>query len=202
MDTKFEKFIDMDSHEQTRVLITRDNQSFEIEVDIFIADLISKLNSKGFFTKYSCSSHEEEAFATFYISFASLDAEPLKQLNDMIKRVPDIYSEVNYEISADVSHGSSFIILVDPSQDDIMDARKIVSRVSKCDDVSKFESNHIVVRTILTKELIELPSYEDDDGFELNKYVSSHCDKNKEIVLNTIKQWIDILDDYEDIISE
>ena len=91
---------DVDSRRQVLVTVKYDNgveKSFEC--DYLIAPLIRKLNENRLYTRYCCSSHEDERFLDMYIYFSRFDYEGNEELDDKLN-----YLMVNSKKYFDFEH--------------------------------------------------------------------------------------------------
>ena len=115
---------------QSDIIITQNDEQMMISVDCCIADLIVKLNKKGFYTEYCCSGHEEDAFMTMYIKFNPMDSKHESLIRTFINNYVDaLYVEDDYEIgttSADISN--NYVQLTDPTPEEMQMALKLVFR--------------------------------------------------------------------------
>lgn len=91
---------DVDSHRQALVTVKYDNgveKSFEC--DYLIAPLIRNLNENRLYTRFCCSSHEDEQFIEMYIYFSKFDYEGNEELDDKLN-----YLMVNSKQYFDFEH--------------------------------------------------------------------------------------------------
>ena len=120
-----------DSHEQEKVFIQVSETEIEkIEVDHLIAPLIDKLNKAKFWTEFSCSGHEEDAFGTMYIMFNACDHETNEKIRELIDKCADYFTyEDCYRFIPNTNHGRHYIQLDEPTLKEMKLATEICFRV-------------------------------------------------------------------------
>lgn len=166
------KFDELDTFDSTEKMIVNFKHQRNVELDILMVDLIQKLNDRGFKTEYCCSGHESDAFMNFYIKFGKLNKNKTKDLINIIDRISALFYEVDYKIRTEnvdnqalisystdngeyVNFPSSFILLIDPTDEDIKNARRIVNKNGMIPDSLIYETSHIIVRPKIRKEIFD-----------------------------------------------
>ena len=148
---------------QRDIIITQNDEQMMISVDCCIADLIVKLNKKGFYTEYCCSGHEEDAFMTMYIKFNPMDSKHESLIRTFINNYVDaLYVEDDYEIgttSADIS--SNYVQLTDPTPEEMQMALKLVfrDRINDEELVKQDTRHNITIRAKCSRDYIMSKSY-------------------------------------------
>jgi hypothetical protein len=179
---------------QRDIIITQNDEQMTISVDCCIADLIIKLNKKGFYTEYCCSGHEEDAFLSMYIKFYPMDSIHESILRIFVTNyVDELYVEDNYEIgttSADIS--SNYVQLTDPTPEEMQMALKLVFRDRINDEkLIKQDTNHnITIRARCSKDYIYSQYPEPENWHELAVI-------NKAKVMQGIKELEFLIDNLE-----
>ena len=113
---------------QVQLPIKRGDETIIINVDPIIAPLIQILNEKGFYTEYSCSGHEEDAYLGFYIKFYKMDPRREEIIKRIVSSIKYLYVEDCYDLNADIAVSSNYVSLVDPKAQELDMAKKIVFR--------------------------------------------------------------------------
>jgi len=179
---------------QRDIIITQNDEQMTISVDCCIADLIIKLNKKGFYTEYCCSGHEEDAFLSMYIKFYPMDSIHESILRIFVTNyVDELYIEDNYEIgttSADIS--SNYVQLTDPTPEEMQMALKLVFRDRINDEkLIKQDTNHnITIRACCSKDYIYSQYHEPENWHKLAVI-------NKAKVMQGIKELEFLIDNLE-----
>ena len=155
---------------QRDITITQNDEPMMISVDCCIADLIVKLNKKGFYTEYCCSGHEEDAFMSMYIKFNPIDSKHESLIRTFINNyVDELYVEDDYEIgttSADIS--SNYVQLTDPTPEEMQMALKLVfrDRINDEELVKQDTRHNITIRAKCGRDYIMSKSYVPDNWYE------------------------------------
>lgn len=197
-----------DSHEQEKVFIQVSETEIEkIEVDHLIAPLIDKLNKAKFWTEFSCSGHEEDAFGTMYIMFNACDHETNEKIRELIDKCADYFTyEDCYRFIPNTNHGRHYIQLDEPTLKEMKLATEICFRVpfswvfqtgkdgiQVTDEYKNEVDEYIVMRPvffdIFKEETTKLETKE-----EFDKYISEHLEMRLRFIVDGICKMLEILD--------
>lgn len=184
---------------QKDITITQNNKQVTISVDCCIADLITKLNNRGFYTEYCCSGHEEDAFMSMYIKFKpTMDSKHESLIRTFVNNyVDDLYVEDEYEIgitSADIS--SNYVQLTDPTPEEMQMALKLVFRDRVNDEklVKQDTSHNISIRAKCSRDYIMSESYV--TPYDVDKW-HDLVEANRKKVMQAIKMLELFMDNVE-----
>lgn len=197
-----------DSHEQEMVFIQVSETEIEkIEVDHLIAPLIDKLNKAKFWTEFSCSGHEEDAFGTMYIMFSACDHETNEKIRTLIDKCADYFTyEDCYRFIPNTNHGRHYIQLDEPTLKEMKLAAEIcfgvpfswVFQVGKdgiqvTDEYKNEVDEYIVMRPaffdVFKQETTKLETKE-----EFDKYIADHFEMGLRFIVDGICKMLEILD--------
>ena len=186
------------THKQVEVILADGDNEIRFECDNLIAPLIQKLNEHGLKTRFCCSGHEDEAFYTMYIMFASIT----ESNNDMIDKLYDLADktkeyfimEFEYNMrSVSYDNHEVRLFLTNPTIDELRLAVKL-STGSEFEDVFYVDENGHIKRTGRFEKAIKLkvvlrPNMTEDMVDE------KRIEENYEFVMAGINRLSQLVDD-------
>lgn len=154
----------------------------DVEIDIMIAELIKKLNEKGFTTKYCCSGHDDDAYTGGYIAF---DMSVNVDIIEMICNIRSFKWEHTYTLWSE----NMYVDICNPTIEQMLLAKSLIlTNNEEFDENEKF-----IVRLATqqeTREIMEKYNYSLEDCMSILSY------RNKVQTYLAFKLLMDLVDSY------